>query len=196
MTFGGVVAIIIVLIVLLNVVALAVRLAPVKPQVPQFPPPLVPPVQPQEPLAPGSLMRATIEPFPNNIIRVFIQLSEEARTIFDKQNIWGRMLFDYPNPHYEVQIRAYEKAWETYKSQARSSSQGTRDIAKAPIDPEPLKQFPITVAQFCSAAGLVREFPTAGEAKEWAAELRTHIDNLKKIIEQNKAPPEKETFEL
>jgi hypothetical protein len=196
MTFGGVVTIIIVLIVLLNVGVLALRLSPAKPQVPHFPPPVVPPVPPQEPLAPGSLMRATIEPLPNNIIRVLIQLSDEARTIFYKENIWGRMLFDFPNPHYEIQIRAYEKAWETYKSQARSSSQGARDMAKAPIDKEPLKTIPVLVSAFCSPEGLVRDFPTAGEAKGWATELRTHIENLKKIIEENKTPAQKETFDF
>jgi hypothetical protein len=178
------------------IIGVIFKFMPAKPKVPQIPKPVVPPVQPLEPLAPGSLMRATIEPLSNNTIRLLIQLSDEAREILDKQNIWQRVLFDKSNPLYDAQMRAYTDAWARYESDKKSTVETIRWFAKPPIDAEPSKIIYTTVSEFCSAEGFVRAFPTAGEAKAWATELRTHIENLKNIIEQNKAPPVKETFDF
>jgi hypothetical protein len=169
---------------------------PAKSKVPQAQKLVVPPVQPLEPLAPGSFMRATIDPLPNNTIRLLIQLSDEARAIFDTQRIWERVLFEKPNPIYEVQMRAYQDAWARYESDKKSTVETIRWFAKQPIDPEPSKTNYTTVSEFCNPQGFARAFPTTGEAKAWATELRTHIETLKNIIEQNKAPPVKETFDF
>jgi hypothetical protein len=171
-------------------------LIPKQPKVPEIPKPVVPPVEPQAPLAPGSLMRATIEPLPNNVIRLLVQLSDEARDILTKQNIWERSLFDRPNPIYQQQMNAYKEAWAQYEEDKKSVIETVRWFAKEPIDREPSKIIQTTVSEFCNPQGYVRAFATTGEAKGWASELRTHIENLKKIIEQNKAPLEKETFEF
>jgi hypothetical protein len=169
---------------------------PAKSKVPQAPKLVVPPVQQLEPLAPGSVMRATIDPLPNNTIRLLIQLSDEARAIFDAQRIWERIIFEKPNPIYQVQMRAYQDAWASYESAKQSNVETIRWFAKQPIDPEPSKTIYTTVSEFCNPQGFVRAFPTTGEAKAWTTELRTHIENLKDIIEQNKAPPQKETFDF
>lgn len=171
-------------------------LLPSKPKVPRAPLLNVPPLPVLEPLKPGALMRATIEPLPNNIVRLIIQLSDEAREILTRQNIWSRTFIEEANPIYETQMEAYKRAWQDYEDDKKSKAEVVRWFAKRPIDLEPSKVIHVTVAEFCNPQGFVRAFASAGEAKSWAAELRTHIEKLRNILESNRTPAQKETFDF
>lgn len=178
------------------IIGLFFKFKPAKPQVYQPPPIEVPPVAPAEPLPAGSTLRATVEPLPNNVIRLVIQLSHEAYTTLYSQGIMERILFEEPNPHYEKQKRTYDQAWERYAEDKQSVIESVRWFAKEPIDPEPSKVLRISVGEFCNIDGFVRKFDTIGEAKRWQDDLRKHIETLKNLIEDNKKPPEKKTYEF
>jgi hypothetical protein len=135
------------------------------------------------PLQPGALFSAAINPLPNNTIQFAVRLSSEARTIIAQQNLNSVHILDFPNEHYE----------EEKRNQARlKESSRLRDHIEASY--EPPKNIDITVEYFCQPCGITRSFPSAGEAKAWAEQLRAGLNKLQSILEANETAAEPATF--
>lgn len=148
------------------------------------------------PLEQNALMRATIEPIGTAAIVVFVQLSDRAREVLTSQNLWQQSIFELPNPYYQQQLENYNRRWSNYHEAKNSSIEMARWTAREPTDPEPSSRIPVTIAAFCASEGYFRDFPTTGEAQNWTAELRNHIQKFKDIIEHQARPLKRETFDL
>jgi hypothetical protein len=71
-----------------------------------------------------------------------------------------------------------------------------RWTAREPTDPKPTLRNAVTIVEFSAEQGYFRQFLSTGEAQNWIAELRMHIDALKKIIEFQSQPLKPESFDF
>jgi hypothetical protein len=112
-----------------------------------------------------------------NFVKLLIELEAGEKAIIERHDLSRYVLVEVTNPdHNDPKLR----------HQFRNDPE---------LLPDPTVKY--TIKDFCAPTGLVRKFNTPGEAKNWAAELRGHLEKLKEIVVHNAhSAPSKETFEL
>lgn len=148
------------------------------------------------PLKDGSLLRATIDPILPTALQVTVQLSNQARQTLDKGKLWDYSLGEIHNWLYNYEVQKYNEAWLRYDIHEKNKTEHTRHRIEKPTLPQPKKTRPVLIQDLCNPRGYTCYFDTASEAKAGAEQLRKMLELLKSFIEENKSPPQKQTFDL
>jgi hypothetical protein len=121
-----------------------------------------------------------------NWVKVLIQLSDDEKEIVERQNLWDYTLFSIPNRR---NLESFRKIVEEHRKQFGLNH---------PAEPKnvPPKELHISIRRFLKPEGFLQKCDNITEAKNWADELRTYVQRLKDIIEQNSTAPKNETFDL
>jgi hypothetical protein len=119
-------------------------------------------------------------------VKALVQLSEDEQRIIEKNNLWDYTLFSIPNRR---NLEAFHKIVQEHRE---------RFGLNHPAEPRetPPTEAHISIRRFLKPDGFWQKCDNLSDAKNWAGELRTHIQHLKDVIDHVATPPTNETFDL
>ncbi len=127
----------------------------------------------------------TKKAIPGYWVKLLIELGDDERAVMEKPEIGGHTIFSEPNPAYASFLRIM------------NSYTDPNDKMRPHPDEAPPARSSFTIRQFCNPKGFWKRFDTLGEAKNWAHDLRTYVQEIKEILDYNSTSPVgKETFTL
>jgi hypothetical protein len=113
---------------------------------------------------------------PGFFVKLTIHLTQDEFNVLNTRYLGDYILAEIPRFNYE-ETRVY---W---------TNKGHPELAGDPTQK-------LKIREFCDPKGLVLQFKTPGEAKNWADEIRKHLESLKRVIDHNRDIGNKETFDL
>jgi hypothetical protein len=129
-------------------------------------------------------------------VKLCVELSESERATVIQRNISDAVITKIPNPRYDTEYKGYLFMLELSNKPVHPDSYVGRHPEKHVRPEPPDRMVPVTLAMFCDRDGFYRVFETPGEAKNWAVELRKHLQALKQLIDHNTGLGTTETFDL
>lgn len=124
-------------------------------------------------------------------LKLDFDLTAEEKAVLDKHKLWHEVLYEAPNLYYQEHLAE----WEEYEDAKKSHIEMVRWTAKQPKCPRPSKSVKVTVVQFCTPR--TERFHTQAEAKNFAADLQQkYLPLIKEVIDYNKKPFQKQTFDI
>jgi hypothetical protein len=122
-----------------------------------------------------------------NWVKLLIELTDDEKAIVERHKLGEYTLYSKPNPAYTSFHQIRNDTIARY---------GPNDALVSPLSEEPPKEIHVKISWFLTPDGYWQRFENISDAKNFAGQLREHIQKLKDIIDHSATPGQKETFDL